>query len=236
MERSITVKEWCEQYLAERGSGWSKVTKNSYHCIVLQHIVPGVGTNQLKQLTPQKIQKFYQRLAEKGLGGYSVQCVHLLFRRCLDEACREGLIPQNPTKSCVVPQPEPLPDIPLRLGQIQRYLIAAGKQGILPLVYVGLTSDLRQKELLSLKWSDFDGQGRIYKCKRLLIIDPKAMQLLYEEYSHHPDREGVFLNPKTGQPYLLYEFYYLHQKVLKAAQIHPISFRELARNCKGVEL
>ncbi len=124
----------------------------------------------------------------------------------------------------------------MRLGQIQRYLIAAEKQNILPLVYVGLTSGLRQKELLSLMWSDFDGQGRIHKGKRLLTVGLKAMRLLHDEYSRHPDREEVFPNPKTGQPYLPHEFYYLHQKILKSARLRPISFRELARNCKGVEL
>ncbi len=236
MRQSITVKAWCERYLTERGTGWSDITRKSYHYLVRCHIVPGIGEIALEQLTSQRIQRFYDRLARGGLGGYSVQCVHLLLRRCLNEACREGLIPQNPAKSCVVPQPEPLPDIPLRLGQIQRYLIVAEKQDILPLVYVGLTSGLRQKELLSLKWSDFDGQGRIHKGKRLLTVGLKAMRLLHEEYSRHPDREEVFPNPKTGQPYLLHEFYYLHQKILKLARLHPISFRELASNCKGVEL
>ena len=183
MGQSITVKEWCEQYLSKRGSDWSDVTRNSYRYLVQKHIVPGIGRNQMEQLTTQKIQKFYHRMEKEGLGGYSIQCVHLLLRRCLDEACREGLSLENPAKPCIVPQPEPLPDIPLRLGQIQRYLIAAEKQGVLPLTYVGLTSGLRQKELLSLKWSDFDGQGRIYKGKRLLTIDPKSIQLLHDEYS-----------------------------------------------------
>ena len=174
MRQSITVKAWCERYLTERGTGWSDITRKSYHYLVRCHIVPGIGEIALEQLTSQRI-------------------------------------PQNPAKSCVVPQPEPLPDIPLRLGQIQRYLIVAEKQDILPLVYVGLTSGLRQKELLSLKWSDFDGQGRIHKGKRLLTVGLKAMRLLHEEYSRH-------------------------QKILKLARLHPISFRELASNCKGVEL
>ena len=236
MRQSITVKAWCERYLTERGTGWSDITRKSYHYLVRCHIVPGIGEIALEQLTSQRIQRFYDWLARGGPGGYSIRCVHLLLRRCLDEACRAGLLQQNPAKSCQVPQTEPVPGIPLRLGQIQRYLIAAEKQNILPLVYVGLTSGLRQKELLSLKWSDFDGQGRIHKGKRLLTVGLKAMRLLHEEYSRHPDREEVFPNPKTGQPYLLHEFYYLHQKILKSARLHPISFRELTRNCKGVEL
>ena len=51
MEERITVKEWCEQYLAERESVWSDVTRNSYRCIVGRHIVPGMGKYQLEQLT-----------------------------------------------------------------------------------------------------------------------------------------------------------------------------------------
>ena len=236
MRQSITVKAWCERYLTERGTGWSDITRKSYHYLVRCHIVPGIGEIALEQLTSQRIQRFYDRLARGGLGGYSIQCVHLLLRRCLDEACRFGLIPQNPAKPCQVPQTEPVPGIPLRLGQIQRYLIVAESQGILPLVYLGLTSGLRQKELFSLKWCDFDRQGRIRKGKRLLTISPKAVKLLRDEYFRHPDRKEVFLNPKTEQPYLPYEFYYLHQKVLEAARLHPISFRELAKDCRGVEL
>ena len=236
MGQTVTVGAWCEQYLAEKEPGWCDITKNSYHYLLRCHIVPGIGEIELEQLTSQRIQRFYDRLARSGLSGYSIQCVHLLLRRCLDEACRAGLMPQNPAKSCQVPQTEPAPGIPLRLGQIQRYLIAAESQGILPLAYLSLTGGLRQKELLSLRWSDFDRQGRIHKGKRLLTIDPKAMKLLRDEYFRHPDREAVFLNPKTGQPYLPHEFYYLHQKVLKAARLHPISFRELAKNCRGVRL
>lgn len=236
MGQTVTVGAWCEQYLAERELGWCDITKNSYHYLLRCHIVPGIGEIALEQLTTQKIQRFYDRLARGGLGGYSIQCVHLLLRRCLDEACRFGLIPQNPAKPCQVPQTEPVPGIPLRLGQIQRYLIVAESQGILPLVYLGLTSGLRQKELFSLKWCDFDRQGRIRKGKRLLTISPKAVKLLRDEYFRHPDREEVFLNPETGQMYLPHEFYYLHRKMLKAARLHPISFRELAKNCKGVEL
>lgn len=51
MERKITIKEWCEKYLAEKESGWSDVTRNRYRCIAQRHIVPGMGRYQLEQLT-----------------------------------------------------------------------------------------------------------------------------------------------------------------------------------------
>lgn len=234
MKQTITVKEWCRRYLKEREGKWSAVTKNSYSYFLERYMTPVIGEIELTGLTSRMIQNFYKTLAVNGLGEQSILCVHLLLRRFLDEACREGLLLANPAKDFKLPQHEEERHAPLRLGQFQRYLNAAETQGVLPLIYVGLTSGLRQKELLTLKWSDFIDQKQIYKNKRLLVLNQKAALLLRDEYTHHPDSREVFLNPKTGQPYRPHEFYYLHQKLLKSARLPQISFRELAKSCKGV--
>ena len=44
----------------------------------------------------------------------------------------------------------------------------------------------------------------------------------------------VFLNPKTGAPYQLHEFYYLHKKILKQARLPWVAFRDLQRQCMEV--
>ena len=44
----------------------------------------------------------------------------------------------------------------------------------------------------------------------------------------------VFLNPKTGAPYKLHEFYYLHKKILKQAKLPWAAFRDLQRQCMEV--
>ena len=46
----------------------------------------------------------------------------------------------------------------------------------------------------------------------------------------------VPVNPKTGEPYQLHEFYYLHRKLLNAARLPWIPFRDLARRCMEVEI
>ena len=44
----------------------------------------------------------------------------------------------------------------------------------------------------------------------------------------------VFLNPKTGAPYQLHEFYYLHKRILKQAGLPWVAFRNLQRQCMEV--
>ena len=201
--------------------------------LIYKHIIPGIGRAKLTDLTTQRIQSFYNRLFQNGLSARSVWCVHLLLRRCLDEACREEQISFNPARFCDVPLTEECQAIPLRLGQIQSYLNAAENMGVLPIIYTGLTSGLRQCELLTLSWADFHVPCRcILKGKRLLALYDKAAGLLADL----PPSElpNVFLNPKTGEAYRFHEFYYLHKKILKEAGLPWVAFRDLQRQCMEV--
>lgn len=232
-EKDMTVGVWAEQWFTQRVGRWNPNTEGGYRNLIYNHILPSVGRTKMPDLTARRIQSFYKRLAQNGLSARSVWCVHLLLRRCLDEACRDGQIPLNPARLCTVPQTEEHQTVPLRLGQLQRYLNAAEVLGALPVIYIGLTSGLRQCELLTLSWADFHAPRRcIRKGKRLLALNDKAAALLADlppsELPH------VFLNPKTGEPYRLHEFYYLHKRILKEARLPWVAFRDLQRQCMEV--
>ena len=201
-----------------------------YRNLIYSHIRPGIGSIELSDLTEQTITGFYDRLRSQGLSARSVWCVHLLLRRCLDEAARNQLIPYNPVRLCSEPQAEEYKSAPLRLGQIQRYLNTAEQLGVLPIIYTGLSSGLRQCELITLSWADFHVRYRyILKGQRLLTLNGKAAHLL--EQIPETVSPYVFLNAKTGAPYQLHEFYYLHKKILKQAKLPWVAFRDLQRQC-----
>ena len=187
----------------------------------------------LSGLTKQTITDFYNCLRSQGLGARSVWCVHLLLRRCLDEAARNQLIPYNPVRLCQEPKAEEYKTAPLRLGQLQRYLNAAEQLGVLPLIYTGLSSGLRQCELITLSWAGFHVRYKyILRGQRLLILNEKTAHLL--EQIPETGSPYVFLNPKTEAPYKLHEFYYLHKKILKQAKLPWVAFRDLQRRCMEV--
>lgn len=229
---SYTVGQWCDRWFCENQSRWSGSTVGGYRNLLYCHIFPRIGSIPLAEMSEDSVSDFYDSLRSQGLGTRSVWCVHLLLRRCMDEAAREQLILYNPVRLCQEPPAEEYKTAPLRLGQIQRYLNTAEQLGVLPLIYTGLSSGLRQCELITLSWADFHIRCRyILKGQRLLTLNSRAEHLL----ERMPEiGRYVFLNPKTGAPYQLHEFYYLHKRILKQAGLPRVAFRNLQRQCMEV--
>ena len=124
-ENTMTVGQWCGQWFTANRHKWNGNTEGGYRNLIYSHIIPGIGSVALSDLTKQTITDFYDSLQSWGLSARSVWCVHLLLRRCMDEAAREQLIPYNPVRLCREPKTEEYKTAPLRLGQIQRYLNTA---------------------------------------------------------------------------------------------------------------
>ena len=178
-QNNFTVGQWCDRWFCENQSRWSGRTVGGYRNLIDRHISPGIGNVPLTELTQDAVTGFYDSLRIQGLSARSVWCVHLLLRRCMDEAARDQRIPYNPVRLCREPKTEEYKTTPLRLGQLQRYLNAAEQLGTLPLIYTGLSSGLRQCELITLSWADFHIRCRyILRGQRPLTLNTKAEHLL----------------------------------------------------------
>ena len=232
-ENTMTVGRWCGQWFIANRPKWNGNTEGGYRNLIYSHIIPNIESVALPDLTEQAVTDFYDALRSQGLSARSIWCVHLLLRRCMDEAAQEQLIPYNPVRLCQEPKVAEYKAAPLRLGQILRYLNTAEQLGVLPLIYTGLSSGLRQCELITLSWADFHVRYRyILKGQRLLTLNDKAVYFL--EQIPKTNSPHVFLNSKTRTPYKLHEFYYLHKKSLKQARLPWVAFRDLQRQCMEV--
>ena len=232
-ENTMTVGQWCGQWFIANRPKWNGNTEGGYRNLIYGHILPNIGNVALSDLTEQTVTGFYDVLQSRGLSARSVWCVHLLLRRCMDEAAREQFIPYNPVRLCQESKAEGYKAAPLRLGQLQRYLNATEQLGVLPPIYTGLSSGLRQCELITLSWADFHVRFRyILTGQRLLTLNNKAAHLL--EQIPETGSPYVFLNAKTDVPYQLHEFYYMHKKILKQAKLPWVAFRDLQRQCMEV--
>jgi len=118
--------------------------------------------------------------------------------------------------------------VPLRSGQLQKYLDFAKRERVNPIIYVGLQSGLRQSELLTLSWAAVDLSERLlYGQYRTVELDDESFHLLTQENRIHPRSETVFIHPVTNQPYQRHQFYYLHRKLCALARLPEISYKEL---------
>lgn len=99
------------------------------------------------------------------------------------------------------------------------------------------TVGLRQCELFTRSWSDFDLQHQyILRGKPLLMLNEKATALLNEEHERLPESPYAFLNAKTGKPLRLHEFYHLHRKLSEQVRLPMLGFRDLQTHCMGGKL
>lgn len=142
---NMTVGQWCGRWFTANRHKWNGNTEGGYRNLIYSHIIPSIGSVALSDLTEQVVTDFYNSLRSQGLSARSVWCVHLLLRRCLDEATRDQRIPYNPVRLCQEPKAEEYKTAPLRLGQLQRYLNAAEQLGVLPLIYTGLIKCAERK-------------------------------------------------------------------------------------------
>ena len=234
----ITISSYSESWFYNHVQGQlAHNTENGYQNLIFNHIMPHFKSSALTELTEKKIQNFYKKLSDQGLSSRSVWCVHLLLRRILDEACRDGLLTENPAAGINVPHEENQPAMRLRTGQIRRYLEVAKELDVYPILYVGLTSGLRQGELISLPWAAFDmSTKRLRLQKRWINLSDTAVQVLAEEHRRHPQSPHMFLDSKTGQPYTPHRLYYLHRRILKQVHLPTISFRDLQTSVKEMRL
>ncbi len=109
----------CKYSILSSGS-----TVGGYHNLIYRHILPGMERQHRKGYRnlisagrtggPEDTVTsfFYDSLRGQGLSARSVWCIHLLLRRCMDEAARDQRIPYNPVRLCREPKQKRIKQLP----------------------------------------------------------------------------------------------------------------------------
>jgi integrase len=167
------------------GTKTSKVrgTWRHYEQLIRTYIIPNLGKIKVRDLRPEHIQAFYNRLFERQVGVYTIRKIHITLHSVLQQAVKTGMIERNPA-SFVQPPKEPANEMTiLNTSQVSQLLIAAQSSRLEAIIHLAVISGMRQMELLGLKWSDLDWIKQTLKIERQLL---------------KPDGEGVkFSSPKT---------------------------------------
>ena len=238
MPEEKMVSEWALEWLERpMQRGLSKSTAGSYRQWICRRIVPEFSDVALNELTVEQVQDFYESLAGVGLSQNSIWCGHLILRRLLDEAGREGLLEINPASEIDLSYQPSQEQKTIRRGQIKRYLEESEKLGAYPILYMILTSGLRQGEAISLRWAAFDVDAQRFCLRRRWIhLTPKQSRILNIERQKNSQSAVVFLDAQTCQPYTEHRLYYLHRKALRQARLPQISLRQIHACAKEMSL
>jgi len=152
-----TVKQFLEQWVENTYKPTVKLL--SYiqaRSIIKTHLVPGLGQVLLQKLTPDMLQALYRRTLDEGKKPSTVQIIHKVLRRALEDAVKWGLVARNVAGLVTPPRVERHEVQALTVEQAKKLLACAKGSFLSALFVLALTTGMRRGELLALRWSDVD--------------------------------------------------------------------------------
>jgi integrase len=154
--KDLRLGEYLARWLEDVRDTVRPRTFERYEQIVRMHLVPSLGENKLKSLTPNHIRALYKEKLNDGLSPRTVQHVHVTLHKALKQAVMDGLIARNVTEAVKPPQVRREEINPLIYSEVKVLLDAARGDRLEGLYTLAVTCGLRQGELLRLKWEDVD--------------------------------------------------------------------------------
>ena len=157
----MTVGQWLDIWAAEYLGGVKPKTVESYNCQIKNHIKPAMAAIKLDTLDAHTVQKFYNRLsAEKdgkpGLSPKSVQIVHGVLHKALQQAVEIGYIRFNPADACKLPRAEKPEIKPLDNDAMASFIKAIQGHRFETIYLTMLFTGMRRGEVCGLTWDCVD--------------------------------------------------------------------------------
>ena len=110
----------------------------------------------LTQLRPEHLQNLYTKKLDDGLSKRTVQHMHAVIRRSLNQALKWDLIVRNPARVVSAPTPDKKPPKTFSSEQAKQFLESVEEHRWYPIYVLAITTGMRQGEILGLHWEDVD--------------------------------------------------------------------------------
>ena len=150
---------WLGERWWEANSGnWTPNTVSTQRSVLYGHIVPHIGSTQLRQLKTADIDMLYGRLRRAGLSPGTIGRVHVVLHSMLNQAVRWGDLGVNPALSAQPPavgRPDPRPPAKEELQAIAATVLERDPDFHCFLRLAAATG-ARRGELCALTWADLD--------------------------------------------------------------------------------
>jgi integrase len=140
----------------------------SFSTITRLHIEPMLGSVSLHKLSPQQVQRLLHEKSAAGLSPQTVTNIKTVLRSALAQALKWGLISRNSAALVDAPRIPRKQVVPFDADQAGRLLEAAKGSRYEAVYQLALMLGMRRGELLGLRWSDVDLDGRTLRVSQSL--------------------------------------------------------------------
>ena len=206
---NMTLGEWMDRWIEEYAVPTLRPsTVNGYTKDINNHIRPALGEKQIRFITRNDVQKFYNSLTkkkrkhlihgvEKSLADSTVRGIHMLLHEIMDSAVRARLISKNPTNGTTIPKCNYPAKKILNEEQLDKFMDAIRNEPLwYDFFYTEITTGLRLGEICGLTWIDLDETTGKLKVRRSVHKAPGGKLEIGETKTEKGTR-SILLPPST---------------------------------------
>ncbi|MCL4239710.1 MAG: site-specific integrase, partial [Dehalococcoidia bacterium] len=170
----VTLAEYLARWLTDYAAvSVAPSTLARYRIAIDKHISAHLGSRLLTELRPMDIQRLHSTCLGEKLSPRTVVQHHRIVREALKHAVLWQLIPANPADAISPPRYERKEMSVLDGSGVLRLLEMAEGSFLHPIIFLAVDSGARVGELLGLRWSDIDFEGRTLRIVRTVQRIPK---------------------------------------------------------------
>ena len=169
-----TVGQYLARWLEETTAAVKPRTVHTYAGVITRHLLPEIGSIPLAKLSARDVQATYGRLLGRGLSPSTVRLAHSVLHRALDRAVSLHLIVRNVADAAKPPRSVRPVIRTWTPEEARAFLLTATDDELSAFWMLALHAQLRQGELIALRWQDVDLGRGVLVVRRTLTRDAKG--------------------------------------------------------------
>ena len=164
---NTTLQEYLENWLENVHKPTIRLsTYLNYRKLLKNYLVPGIGKVKIHRLTPQQVQGFYSQKMSEGLAPKTVNNIHGVLHKALDNAVKWNILPRNVCDAVTPPRIPRKEKNVLTKQQAHTLLEEVRTHRLEALLTLAITTGMREGELLALHWQDMNFEDCSLQVKR----------------------------------------------------------------------
>lgn len=150
------------------------LTFRGYERIVERHVLPALGSTQIRRLRPEQLEALYESKlrptdGSRCLAPKTVREIHVVIRSALNDALQRGYVAKNVAHIAKAPRLRPGDEqTAWTAEQLATFLRHAAGHRHFPALWTAAFTGMRRGELLGLKWTDLDTRAATVSINRAL--------------------------------------------------------------------
>ena len=164
---NTTLQEYLENWLENVHKPTIRLsTYLNYRKLLKNYLVPGLGKIKIHRLTPQQVQAFYSQKMSQGLAPKTVNNIHGVLHKALNNAVMWNILPRNVCDAVTPPRIPRKEKNVLTKQQAHTLLEEVRAHRLEALLTLAITTGIREGELLALHWQDIHFEDGSLQVKR----------------------------------------------------------------------